>query len=67
MPTFKVRSIEDIQGELHHVIPPLVNKYGQWEAGRRLGISGTTINRWLKDNGYRRRVTYIQEEKGEAS
>lgn len=50
-------------GDLHEVIPPLVNSFGQAEAARQLGLSQFTISRWLEKNGYVRVVRY--ERKGE--
>lgn len=55
---YRVRDLEAQHGDLHQVIPPLVNKNGQAEAARELGVSQFTISRWLKDNGYERRTVY---------
>jgi len=49
--------------DLHEVIPDLVNQFGQNVAGERLGLSPSTINLWLKRNGYRRVVKYVRTEK----
>ena len=58
MPFQLIRKLEQERGDLHAVIPPLVEQYGQIRAGRILGISASTVNKWLKDHGYRRRVKY---------
>lgn len=65
MPAMKIRELETLHGDLHRIVPDLVNAYGQWEAGRRLGVSGTTVCRWLHQNGYRRRTLYVRDEKQE--
>lgn len=62
MPAIKIRRLEKEHGDLHRVIPEMVNAYGQWEAGRRLGVSGTTISRWLRQNGYEYRIVWERKE-----
>lgn len=59
---YKLREVEEKLGDLHKVIPPLVNQHGQAEAGRQLGLSQNTISRWLKENGYRPIITYVREK-----
>lgn len=61
MPAVKVRKLEEKHGDLHQIIPPLVNEYGQWEAGKRLGVSGTTLSRWLRHHGYRLETRWIRD------
>jgi transposase-like protein len=65
MPLLRIKHLETSLGDLHQVIPELVNQYGQHEAGRKLGISSATVNRWLKANGYKpkrmRLMKYIRE------
>ncbi|HUN08366.1 MAG TPA: helix-turn-helix domain-containing protein [Aggregatilineales bacterium] len=65
MPVHRIKHLETSYGDLHQVIPELVNQYGQHEAARKLGISSATVNRWLKTNGYKpkrmRLVKYIRE------
>ena len=64
MPKRVLKQLEATLGDLHQVIPNLVNEYGQHEAARKLGISSASVNRWLKANGYRpkrmRLVKYIR-------
>ncbi len=67
MPAQKLAILEQKHGSLHNIIPDLVNHYGQWEAGRRLGVSGTTIHRWLKKNGYTPRIVYDRLDQSAAS
>lgn len=63
---YRVRELEAEHGDLHKVIPPLVNKNGQGEAARELGVSQFTISKWLKDNGYERRTVYQLTPEGQA-
>ena len=58
---YKLRELERNVGNLHEVIPSMVNLHGQAEAARRLGVSQFTISRWLKDNGYVQKVRYEKE------
>lgn len=55
---FKLKELEQRHGDLHNVIPALVNKKGQNGAALELGVSGATISNWLKDNGYRQVIRY---------
>lgn len=53
MPKQALKAIEQEGGKpLERIIPPLVNRVGVVEAGRKLGVSAATIGKWLKDNGY---------------
>jgi hypothetical protein len=54
----RLKEIEKEKGDLHKIIPKLVNEHGQYEAGRLIGVSGATIHNWLKDEGYVRIVRY---------
>jgi hypothetical protein len=49
---FVLRDLEAKHGDLHKVIPQLVNRYGQLETALRLGTTQATISGWLKSNGY---------------
>lgn len=55
---FKLKELEATKGDLHKVIPPLVNQIGQAGAAEELGVSQFTISRWLRDNGYEMTITY---------
>jgi DNA-binding transcriptional regulator YdaS (Cro superfamily) len=58
----KLLKIEEVRGKpLDRIIPPLVNKGGQAEAARDLGVSQATISQWLKDNHYVQLVTYVKD------
>ncbi len=54
----KLRRLEERYGNLHSIIPALVNKVGQAEAGRQLGLSASTISNWLKAHGYKQMSTW---------
>lgn len=62
MPQVKVRRLEKEHGDLHRVIPEMVNNFGQSEAARRLCVSQTTISRWLRQNGYEYRIVWERKE-----
>lgn len=49
-------------GNLHDVIPAIVNRIGQYRAAKELGVSAFTVNRWLKDNGYCKKIIYVRDE-----
>lgn len=55
--------LREVKGDLNQIIPALVNRHGQAEAGRQLGVSQHTISRWLKENGYKQVIRYEKEEK----
>ena len=55
---FKLRELEEQYGDLHKVIPKLVNTGGQSYAAFQLGTTQSTINRWLRANGYVQAVRY---------
>lgn len=56
----KLQALEQERGNLHDVIPALVNERGQAGAAAALGVSSATISVWLKENGYRQSVRYVQ-------
>jgi len=58
MPFRLIKKLEQERGNLHAVIPQMVEQYGQIRAGQMLGVSAATISKWLISNGYRRRVKY---------
>ena len=58
----KVKNLQTSMGNLHEVIPPLVESLGQKGAGKKLGVSESTINQWLKEHGYKRVTRYIRIE-----
>lgn len=67
MPFQFIKKLEQERGDLHQVIPALVNRYGQVEAGRRLGVSAATISIWLRRHGYRRITRYERVPQEQAS
>lgn len=58
----RLRDIERERGDLHQIIPHLVNEQGQHATARQLGVSVSTINNWLMRNGYILKRQYIREE-----
>lgn len=69
MPAYRLRELEKKHSDLHRIIPHLVNEFGQFKAAQMIGLSTGSINRWLKDNGYKLKRQYIREgrEEGAAS
>lgn len=59
---YKLRDLESQYGDLHKVIPKLVNQGGQQFAAFQLGVSISTVSTWLKDNGYIQKVEYVRKE-----
>lgn len=59
---FRIKELERQYGDLHQVIPPLVNQFSQAEAAMRLGVSSATISKWLKDNNYVLKLEYVKEK-----
>lgn len=59
---FKLRELEQKHGDLHKVIPPLVNTQNQREAAQALETTQATISNWLKANGYRPVTTWVRRE-----
>lgn len=58
----KLRKAEERFGMLDKVIPDMVNRYGQVETARQLGLSQFTVSRWLRDNGYEKRIVWEKQE-----
>lgn len=58
----KIPELEKVHGDLNKVIPSLVNVGGQYHAAQVLGVTQATISRWLKDNDYRPKITWIKQE-----
>lgn len=50
----KLREVARLEGDLHAVIPNLVNQGGQALAAQVLKVSQATISNWLKSNGYKK-------------
>jgi len=55
---YQLREIERMGGDLHKIIPLLVNQGGQKGAADTLCVTQATISRWLKMNGYRKVQRY---------
>jgi ABC-type multidrug transport system permease subunit len=58
----KLLELEHDYGDLHKIIPPLVNTGGQSYAAFQLQTTQSTISRWLRDNGYIPKTTYEKQE-----
>lgn len=58
----KITQLKAKFGDLHSVIPRMVEQFGQEEAGKKLGLSETTVNHWLRDNGYKKVIRYVRED-----
>ncbi len=61
MPRIAIKRLEREYQNLHELIPPMVNNCGQSETAKRLGISSSTVNTWLKANGYKLKRQYVRE------
>lgn len=63
----KLRDVEAQHGDLERVIPETVNRLGsQKAAAEALGVSESTINKWLKEHGYIVQQQVIKEEAEQA-
>lgn len=58
----KLKSIEEKRGNLNDTIPQMVNEWGQVKTAKALGVSPSTVNLWLKDNGYQKKIIYVKKE-----
>lgn len=58
----RIKELEQVQGDLAHVIPALVNTGGQKHAAESLGVAQATISRWLKDQGYTQVIRYVKRK-----
>ena len=60
---YRIPELEKEYGDLHKIIPPLVNEGGQAYAAFQLDTTQATISRWLRDNGYAPKTTYEKQER----
>ncbi len=67
MKQYRVSQLENEHGDLHQVIPQLVNTYGCVHTAVKLGASPATINRWLKKNGYALKKQWAKTQHQEGS
>lgn len=58
---FVLRELEEKHGDLHKVIPALVNAHGQGGAACILGTTQATISRWLHENGYEKTESWQRQ------
>lgn len=67
MPESRIQpQLEALYGDLDYVIPRLCTELGQDGAARTLSTKSLTINqafisRWLKENGYIKRIQYVKK------
>lgn len=59
---FKLRELERKHGDLHKVIPPLVNTQNQQGAAQVLETTQATISNWLTANHYQPTTTWLPKE-----
>ncbi len=57
---FRLRELEQELGDLHQIIPALVNEKGQAGAAQQLGVTQATISYWLSANGYIKREKWVR-------
>lgn len=58
---YRLVEIQEAQGDLHELIPRLVNEFGsQRAAADYLGVSQFTISTWLRSNGYVSKTVYYK-------
>jgi len=57
---YKEKELERLHGDLHDLIPEMVNKHGQSFTAVSLGVSQHFISTWLKKNGYVAGVVYVK-------
>ena len=56
----RLKEVEKKRGDLHSLIPPLVNERGQEGAAQELGVSQSAISTWLKKQNYIKVTTYVR-------
>jgi hypothetical protein len=49
---YKEKELTEKHGDLHKVIPVLVNQHGQHGASQQLGVTQSFISYWLRKNDY---------------
>jgi hypothetical protein len=62
-----LKDLEQRYGDLHKIIPQLVNQGGQGFAACELKTTQATISNWLKDNGYVKKTEWVKEEELQAA
>lgn len=56
-----LKDLEQLYGDLHEIIPSLVNQGGQTFAAFQLNTTQATISNWLKHNGYTKKTEWVKE------
>ena len=62
-----LKRLEAEQGDLHKIIPKLVNDGGQAYAAHQLNTTQATISRWLKTNGYSVKTFWVLDADARAA
>ena len=60
----RLLEIEREHGDLHQIIPPLVNEDGQARAANELHVTQATICNWLREHHYHRITRYERKQAG---
>lgn len=56
----RIKELEKERGDLHNVIPALVNQQGQAGAAAALDTTQATISRWLRKHGYQKQEQWVR-------
>lgn len=62
MPLQRIKPLKEKFKDFEAEIVRLVNQKGQHKTAETLGMSVATVNKWLKDNGYRKKIVYFKKE-----
>ena len=57
-----IKRLAASHGDLHKIIPAMVNKVGQAQCAANLGVSQGTISMWLRKHGYNRLDLWLTPE-----
>lgn len=63
MPSIKMQRLEETHGDLELIIPKMVNEHGQVKTSVILGVTPSTISRWLSTNGYEKKAKWVKTGK----
>ena len=59
---YRLKDVEKVHGKLDDLIPKLASEHGQARTAEMLNVSTSTVCKWLKENGYVQKITYIKEQ-----
>lgn len=64
----KLAELEKQHGSLDLLIPNIVNESGsQKAAAARLGLSQSTVGKWLSDHGYVLKLVYVRSSTNQST